>query len=317
MKLVQRALLVLVVAAFVAQTGGAASARARIRTTADSAAFWTPRVGLLGFGRCTSSAWQCGTGSVELTSDGGRTYRVVFRTARPVVAIRTAGPRGAFAVTADDRVFRTLDRGRTWARWHTRLSASFATPEIGLSSRSGLERYTRRVLFRTTDGGRRWRPLRPPSTLCLRVALVDLVTPRLAWMVCAEEPGAGDQGKAAFRSRDGGRTWRMGAAATENITRGGIGIGGYPSGIAFSTNGFGIMWESRGQVTITRDGGTTWHAEPFPVSGANAASGAAAFSDGTGFVLIDEPVPSMSRPSRLMKTVDFGRTWRVVRRWRG
>ena len=41
------------------------------------------------------------------------------------------------------------------------------------------------------------------------------------------------------------------------------------------------------------------------------AAGAAAFSDGTAYVLLKAGLPA-----RLLETHDFGRTWRVVRRWR-
>jgi photosystem II stability/assembly factor-like uncharacterized protein len=64
------------------------------------------------------------------------------------------------------------------------------------------------------------------------------------------------------RSDDGGRRWRLLAAANFDDlrprSRGGIGLYGYPIGIAMTRDGFGVIWEARGTLWITRDGGSHW-----------------------------------------------------------
>lgn len=317
MKLALRAGLVAVVAAVAAQAGAAAHARALLIANPNAAVFWTPKDGLLGVGRCATTNYACGSGAVELTTDGGRTYRIVLRTRRPVESVQTAGSQGAIVDTYGKRVYRTLDRGRTWQPWHLRPGSSFATPQIGLGFRTyGVGNTIRLALLRTSDGGEAWTRIRKPAKCFSEFPELDLVTPRLGWVVCGGEPGAGNEEKAVFRTRDGGRTWQAGAVTTHlnhPQVRGGIWMLGYPQGIAFAPNGFGLLWESRGTLFVTRDGGFDWRAKPrFAVPDVDFGRGAAAFDDGTGFVLLGR---GGGVPARLIETRDFGRTWHVVRRW--
>lgn len=316
MKLALRAALVAVVAAVAAQSGTAA--RIQLHTTPNSAVFWNAHDGLLGVGRCASTKYQCGSGAVELTTDGGRTYRIALRTRRPVVSVQTAGPRGAIVVMYTRHAYRTLDGGRTWQPWHLRAGSSFATPRIGLGFRTyEVGNRNRLALLRTRDGGRSWVTIRKPANCFSEYPDLDLVTPRLGWVVCAGEPGAGNEEKAVFSTRDGGRTWHEGASVqgmNNPKERGGISLLGYPAGIAFAPNGFGLMWESRGTLYVTRDGGKNWHARPdLAAFDVDFGRGGSAFADGTGFVLLGHGGGSSAR---LVATHDFGRTWRVVQRWR-
>jgi photosystem II stability/assembly factor-like uncharacterized protein len=316
-KLALRAGLVAVVAAVAAQAGVAVPASTRLVTTPNAAAFWTPHEGLLGVGRCASTKYACGSGAVELTTDGGHTYRTVLRTKRPVESVQTAGPRGAIVVTFDKDVYRTLDLGRTWKGWHVRPGASFATPQIGLGFRTyEVHNTTHLGLLRTTNGGRAWTRATKPAKCFSEFPDLDLVTPRLGWIVCGGQPGAGSEEKAVFRTRDGGRSWQAGASAAgmnHSRERGGISLLGYPAGISFAPNGFGLMWESRGVAYVTRDGGNDWRAQQhLSTFDVDFGRGAAAFSDGTGFILFGR---GGGPAARLVETRDFGRTWSVVRRW--
>jgi photosystem II stability/assembly factor-like uncharacterized protein len=231
--------------------------------------------------------------------------------------VQTAGSRGAIAVTFDKRVHPTLDRGRTWQAWHVRPGSSFATPLIGLGFRTyEVGNTLRRRLLRTTDGGRTWQRAPRPARCFSEFPNIDLVTPRLGWLVCGGEPGAGNEEKTVFRTRDGGRTWQEGSSTSHMnhpVVRGGIALFGYPQGIAFAPNGFGLMWESRGTLYVTRDGGNNW----FPkwhvaLADADFGRGASVFADGTGFALLGR---GGGLPAQLIETHDFGHTWDVVRRW--
>ena len=91
---------------------------------------------------------------------------------------------------------------------------------------------------------------------------------------------------------------------------GGIEEYGYPDGLAFAPGGWGLLTETRGTLYVTRDGGTHFRAEPHVARPEiDFAGGAAAFSDGIGYVFLGEARP------RLIETRNFGRTWHVVRRW--
>jgi photosystem II stability/assembly factor-like uncharacterized protein len=172
-------------------------------------------------------------------------------------------------------------------------------------------------LLATNDGGRTWRRRASPCTQAIAsAALIDLVTPSLGWIVCLGQPGAGNQEKAVFRTTDRGQTWRAGAAVVvfpQRNVHGGIEGYGYPEGVAFAADGFGILWESRGTLYVTRDSGTNWLAKPkIARPEIDFGRGAAAFPDGRGVLLLGR---GGGLPARLLTTDDAGRTWRLVRRW--
>lgn len=317
MKFVLRGLLVLAIAALVAQAGAAAP---RLHTVPYSGFFWTPQKGLIGVGLCASTKYMCGTGAVELTTDGGRTYRVILRTPLPVSELHAIGRHGALAriysrtaALYGHVVYRTLDRGRLWKKLRMRPGVSFATPRIGLGFHSSGDAAR---LLHTGDGGRSWQRLRKQAQCGSADPILDLVTPQLGWMVCGGLPGAGQQQKEVFRTGDGGHSWQERAwaiAGKHPETRGGIGFMGSAAGIAFAPDGFGLMWEGRGTLLVTRDGGMTWKPHlRFAQPDIDWGFGASAFGNGTGFVLLQHGETTR----RLIETRDFGRSWHVVRSWR-
>ena len=314
MKLVLRGLLVVVAAAVVVTQAGAA-APARLVTRSVSAIFWTPHDGLLAVRYCVPGSSHCVGGAVERTTDGGRTYRVVLRTRQPITDVERVGARGAIATPLFGEALRTLDGGRTW-RPFTFEPWFWATPRIALRFDRYYVRDTSLLALRVThDGGRTFRRLADPCNQAVTFnAYADLVTPKLWWIVCAGRPAGGTMDKAIFRTRDAGKTWQTGAAnlgAPNQRVHGGIGLFGYPNGIAVARNGFGLVTESQGTLYVTRDGGRHFQARR-KVERPNIDFGrsVAAFSSGVGYVLL-----SAGYPARLVATHDFGRTWHVVRRW--
>jgi len=281
-------------------------------------AFWDARRGFLGARGCTFAA-RCRAGTIELTADGGQSFRVVLRTRHPVIALQTAGPNAAIATLDGGGALRTLDGGHSWHPFRLRFAADFATPLIGLGVRGYMvDRHLALAVLATRDGGLTWRHRASPCTQAVAdSALVDAVTDTLAWIVCLGQPGAGNAEKAVFRTSDGGRSWRAGAAQIDyprSQVHGGLSGYGYPEGIAFAADGFGILWESRGTLSVTRDGGTHWTAEPkIARPEIDFGRGAAAFPGGQGLVLLGY---GGGQPSRLLATDDYGRSWRVVHRWR-
>jgi photosystem II stability/assembly factor-like uncharacterized protein len=317
-RLALRALLVAIVAVVATQAGAAASARSRLFTTPNSAVFWNGHDGLLAVGECRSQKYECGDGAVELTTDGGRSYRVVLRTGTPVMRVQTLGASGAIAIDKG-HAWRTLDRGRTWHRWDEHPGgsseiayASWPTAQAGFASFLGA--HGRVSVLVTRDGGRTWTRRRAP---CRAMSvLLDFPTPNEGWLACLGEPGAGNEEKVFFRTHDAGRTWQKAASAEgmNHPREQGIPLLGYPAGISFSPNGFGLMWESRGTIYVTRDGGKNWHAKPrIAVFDVDFGQGASTFADGTGFVLLTFPGGARTR---LLVTHDFGRTWGLAHRWR-
>ena len=158
--------------------------------------------------------------------------------------------------------------------------------------------------MRTDDGGRTWRPAGSPCARNSFAAIVELVTPRLGWTICLSQPGAGNQLKSVFRTADSGRTWRR--------LRGDLGSYGYGEGASLARDGFGLVWEGRGTLYVTRDGGDRWTPKPKVAQPEiDFGGGASAFAGGRGLVLLARG----SRAARLLATRDYGRTWELVRSW--
>jgi len=274
-------------------------------TNPTAIVFWSTRQGLLGTGSCL--LYACKHGTISLTTDGGRTFRVVLNTEGTVESLQRIGARGAIARVYGGPTLRTFDGGRTWRKFRLRFSASYADTDDALGYRQYVEQRRLRVaVVATHDGGRTWQPRASP---CLPAvawsALIDLVTPDLGYIVCLGEPGAGNENKAIFRTSDGGRHWR---------TRGSIAGYGYPEGIAFSPAGLGVLWEGRGTLYVTRDGGAHWNAEPKVVQPEiDFGRGAAALNGRRAFVLVGR---GGALPARLLEATDAGRTWQVIHRWR-
>ena len=229
-------------------------------------AFADARHGLLGIGN-----------EVELTADGGRTWRVVLRTPRPVVWL-TDGPDGATA---------RLDDGATLA---------------------------------STDGARTWRPVTVPLGQVDACPQGWSEQPRAvyenAWSLCTTQGGAGSMGKAVWRL--GPHGWRRVAYTSfapvlPKLDYGGLALAGYPLGIAMARDGFGLVWEARGTLYVTRDGGADWTGLPAVARPeVDFGRGASALPHGVGFALL---AAGGNGPARLVETTDYGRTWRVVKRW--
>jgi hypothetical protein len=249
-------------------------------------------------------------GSISATTDGGQTSHLLVRTPGPVVRIIVARPRRAWAIvvrackneSCTHDLWRSLDAGRTWQVVSPApepfYTASFADAAHGLAVTQA------HGLIITTDGGRTWERLRDPcGSESERV--VSLVSPRRGWLLCLGQPGAGNQEKALYRTDDAGAHWQR--------LSGGFGYG-YPRGIAFASDGLGVIWESRGTLSLTRDGGKHW--ADFPrVSEPEADFGlSASVVVGRAFALLSR-TPVRPVPFRLVSTTRNLTGWRTVRTW--
>lgn len=270
---------------------------------------WTPNSGLVG-----ETSYHPAGGSIWIFK-AGRRLREVLRLRVGVRSLQTMGPRRALAEVGDSqtRYLLTTDGGRHWTRFRLRYPTSFATPTLGL----GYHWYFvgnqgRMALLVTRDGGKTW--WRQPAPCQGQGALTDLLTQRLAWLMCLGGPGAGNEQKALFRTTDGGRHWQpLARAPMTGQAHGGIPGYGYPQGMSFSPDGFGIIWESRGTLYVTRDGGAHWTAKPKVAQPeVDFGFGGAAFPEGRAFVLLAR---GGGRPARLLATNNYGRNWHEIIHW--
>jgi photosystem II stability/assembly factor-like uncharacterized protein len=271
------------VAVLSAGVARSAAPPSRVALVPNAIAFRDPSRGVLGTGwtSCASGGFGCRPqGTISLTTDGGRTWKVVLRTREPVVWVGTSG----------------------------RVEQARLYDGENLSS---------------TDGGRRWRPSAPPPTPSppcpLAVAMfthVVVTTPGgEEWALCAGQGGAGSMGKAVYRLGPGG--WKRVAYTPfpgSGGGYGGIARAGYPLGMAMTDDGFGLIWEDRGTLYVTRDGGLQWVGLPRVARPEiDFGESAAALPHGVGFALLGL---GGGERRRLVVTRDGGKTWRVAHRWR-
>jgi hypothetical protein len=275
------AAVVTVLAGLVAGAGSAAKPPGRVALAPNAIAFHDARHGLMGTGwlGCESSQFGCKLqGTISKTADGGRTWRIVHRSARPVVSVSVESERAAWARYDDGENLRSTDG---WNGWH---------PAVGPN---------------------------PVSTPCFAGAYVSVgvTTPSgRAWALCTGQPGAGNESKDVYRLGSGGWKRIAWAPLIGKGGEGGLASYGYPVGMAMADDGFGIIWESRGTLYVTRDGGYHWVGEPhvarpdldFGVSGS-------VVKGGTGYVVLSQGGRMIRR---LLVTHDAGRHWRVAHRWK-
>jgi photosystem II stability/assembly factor-like uncharacterized protein len=287
-KLHARTRVAAVVVALITTSFGASasgSSVGRVALVPNAVAFRTPTIGLAGTGwmACADDrTFGCRPqGTISATDDGGRTWRVVLRTPRPVVSVAYSG----------STVQARFDDGET---------------------------------LQSTDGGRRWRisqPLPTPSAPCppgaalTQANQVVITSGGNEWALCVSQPGAGNQGKSIYRAVGG--TWKRLAWTPfpgSGQGHGGISTYGYAEGLAMADDGFGVIWESRGTLWVTRDGGSDWIGLPkVAAPELDFGQSGAVLTHGVGFVLLARG-GSMTR--RLLETRDFGRTWELRRHWR-
>jgi photosystem II stability/assembly factor-like uncharacterized protein len=300
-----------------AAKGGARDSAAR---APNSVAFWTDQIGLIGLDSCLR---RCSRGAVALTIDGGRTSRVVFSTDRDVAVAGARGRSTAWIITRscrsdvcrNERLFVTRDRGRHWRLLARRppTGVDFANARLGMAVAGGnpyANGPTGIVL--TSDGGRSWHHVHSPCRSWSGGATVSFPRPDRAWALCTSVGGVGSEEKAVYESRDRGHSWRAQAETLvfgRRRVHGGIDFYGYPLGISFATDGTGLLWEGRGTLYSTRDGGRQWRPHP-RLAQPDADFGIAAWSlrNGRGFVLL-ERLPSI----KLLASA--GGRWRIRRRW--
>ncbi|MFL5910913.1 MAG: hypothetical protein ACJ768_10135 [Gaiellaceae bacterium] len=239
----------------------------RVALVPNAIAFRDPSHGIMGTGwqSCAFTGFGCKPqGTISLTTDGGRTWTVLLRTPRPVVAV-------------------SVDRDHESARYDDGET-------IGSS-----------------DGGLHWVPVVvPPATgvgsPCPAGSQAFVV---VGWAACASQGSAGNQMK---------RVYRLGANGWKRLAARGLSSYGYVAGLAMERDGFGLIWESRGTLYVTRDAGGHWTgltqiAEPEVDFGMSAV----ALPHGIGFVVLAK---GGSEVRRLVETMDAGRSWRVVHVWR-
>jgi hypothetical protein len=255
----------------------------RVALVPNAIAFRDPLHGIEGTGwtACAADkAFGCrAQGTISATTDGGHSWRVVLRTPRAVVAVGVTR-QFEWARFDNGKTLQSAHQGRTWT-----LRPPLPVP-------------------------------RAPCPSGPNVYLADqvVVTPAgKTFALCVGGAGAGNQSKFVSQ-RVSGRWKRIAWTPFFSRGHGGISTYGYPQGLAMADDGFGLIWEWRGTLYVTRDGGHNWMGLPkVAVPELDFGYAGVALPHGVGFVILGH---GGGEVRKLVGTRDAGRTWHVVHRWR-
>jgi photosystem II stability/assembly factor-like uncharacterized protein len=161
----------------------------------------------------------------------------------------------------------------------------------------------------TVDGGGSWRTITPAGAAGLDLLTAFFLDRRTGWLVAADLPNDGSPlALTAFRTGDGGATWRRSAVGSASVQQSEDGIG--PLNLSFVDAGHGWLRvtsrlpgqgaeDETGTLLRTTDGGRTWERLPDA-----PAPGAVRF--------VSRRRGWQSRIGGLQETRDGGRTWTAV-----
>lgn len=259
-----------------------------------SIGFWDTQNGVL---NATSNQNCTSDGLCEnylaLTHDGGHSWQTVAEVLGMMGTLSVEGNAayvGSRTHTEQQRLLASTDRGATW---------QFLPVD---QKTVGTQRY-RAVTTSPCTGEWAFGPISSFPTVTH------------GWALCNGQGGAGRMGKAIFATQDSGKSWTptLQVHFSDSPDPGGISKNGDPQGISFFANGHGWMWETRGTLLETLDGGKNWKVvgnitQPEAIE-ANSVS---RLTEQEAYVLLRDTTVSKMR---LVYTKDDGKTWQDVTSW--
>jgi|GEM_PF-6300855 len=266
------------------------------------------------------------TTAVLTTSDGARSL-VLRRTLRgdawgvgggAGVLWLLVGPCPERAcVRSRGRLYVSADGGRTW-----RARGAQTLVAVSLFGRSGVAIVTgaRRPIRTTVDGGRHWRAVVDPCR-----ATPVAVTASPLELLCSGGPATDMAFKWLYRSRNGGRSWRLMnhvVVPQRHRAEGTLPLVGIPEGMAILPAGLGWMWFDRFGFASTADGGRRWTVPAYALAhGGQYNAGLMSVINispvpGSGWTYLLQQAPvGRGEGIVLLRTGDGGGSWHVVRTW--
>lgn len=308
--------------------------------TPEGVSFWTSQRGLLVSTTATESCWlsghPCSAGRIEVTSDGGHTWRTSLTTPDSPFDVSATGSDIAWVAEGRcdigdscdaNRLVRTTDGGRTWTATEAlmplrSISAVSATDAWAIHDR--MLSPARMDLVHTTDGGRSWQAAGYPCVATTGpepwLSSVSFASDSLGWVTCMGQPEQTLQSKTVLETTDGAKTWTVLAQSCPHLATGrthptgggSLSCDGTDPGLALRADGFGWLWGSRGGLNATTTSGRSWTPIARQVVRRDETTGIAAslVSDRSGELLVRGPYGN-----RLEVTHDAGRHWTILKSW--
>ena len=267
-----------------------------------------------------------GSAVVWQTGDGGRTWAWMSTVADApgTASVATFGSSLAWlgascgpdaSTSCQPALFASRDGGHTWEKRSDMSigSLSFVDEMHGWGVSGALfpAVSTGSVLRFTVDGGRTWAdsPLDPCPSKAYWPVGVSFTDLKHGWVGCEGQASAGLGEKAVVRTTDGGRTWTLLANANGFYDPtvpavGSISESDYLSGIAMRASGAGLIWEGRGGVQWTSDGGRNWSTSQLEVDTNNAG---VLISDRTWVLVV-----TGQGQQTVERTTDSGGSWQAI-----
>ncbi|MDF2626488.1 MAG: hypothetical protein K0R39_319 [Symbiobacteriaceae bacterium] len=256
------------------------------------------------------------------TENAGQTWTQVATFDAPITQLDFPTPDQGWAITQNDQLYSSKDGGRTWQYEHRiARQVDFVSPTHGFTLEGG-------ALFATKDGGQTWR--QTAASPCGDAgerwsSFLSFSSPEDGWIACGSQPGAGMQGKAIYRTRDGGVTWEGVEGPMGKAER-------FIADVAFLSPDRGYVLDL-GIIYTTADGGQTWtpvlpalapaDALPLQMLGAHRWITAGTRLEGNVILMTDDAGKSWRRAGRLPEdyvdallfTADAKAGWALGHHW--
>jgi photosystem II stability/assembly factor-like uncharacterized protein len=199
------------------------------------------------------------------TQDAGQTWTEIATLDAAITQLDFPTPDQGWAITETQQLLRSKDGGRTWQNENRRArQVDFVSPTHGFTFEGD-------KLFATADGGQTWTEtsINPCGAAYRRfTTIISFMSPQDGWVACGGQPATAMQQKEIYRTRDGGGTWDLIAAAyhsDQQPNKGQIYLGGHLRSIFFLDEQRGWIGLSRGVLLATTDGGVTWNGVQGPM----------------------------------------------------
>lgn len=235
------------------------------------------------------------TGCVYRTTDGGHTWKEIFDQGTGV-SVAVFGHHIWIDATNNQSsgLYVSKDEGQTFTKLNSLdLGVSdFMSQNVGWAMSVTASTPPNIKIMKTIDGGKHWSQVHAPTVELGGGASLSFANSQEGFLVETSQPGAGNQGKALLRTSNGGQTWNVisNVKIGERSKDSQLGSGGYVSGIDVvpSHPSSAYIWESRGPLLYTSDGGRSWKVSPMTKPDEIESRGVSMQTPNDGFIILQD-----------------------------